>query len=422
VSGKDGLKTLIGRHASSTPTRVGRVFVVVLASAALQLVTQTLLVRSLSKTEVGLISLLLGALPILSTISLVGQGAATVRFLSRSEAGAYDTAAHLRKVLALVLPLGLVLALLGAGYYQLGGGLALVLIALVVSQNIATVLGSAMRAEHRYEIAMVAVRMPAMAAAVALVVLRLSDALTYTSALAVLAAAFLASAVLLSALGFRKLGAGDRRVPGFVMREGVFLLGLDLSFAIMVSLDKLIVGKMMTYADLAVFASVFAVMRGFDFIFYSISHVLMPRVNVVRRLALSRYNLLIGVVATAVSAVYLTIGDDVVRFLYKGEYDAGSVLILPFVLSGIAKLFYSVPSSVIGGRLPRRALKQFLWSNLAAVAAQVVLCVVMIRTMGLVGAALATAIAWFLRLAGGYVIVARHREQLSEPPAAAGVD
>jgi O-antigen/teichoic acid export membrane protein len=184
----------------------------------------------------------------------------------------------------------------------------------------------------------------------------------------------------------------------------------------MVSIDKLIIGKMMTYADLAVFASVFAVMRGFDFLFYSISHVLMPRVNVVRRLELRKYNLLIAALAAVVLAGYLILGDEVVHLLYKGRYDEGSYLILPFALSGVAKLFYSVPSSVIGGRLSRPALKRFLWFNLFAVAVNVVLAIALIGAMGLAGAAVATAIAWTLRLAGGYIIMWRHRAELERPP------
>ncbi len=62
--------------------------------------------------------------------------------------------------------------------------------------------------------------------------------------------------------------------------------------------------------------------------------------------------------------------------------------------------------------MPRPALKQFLWFNLAAVAMNVVLDIIMIRAMGLMGAAIATAIAWGLRLAGGYIILARHRSLL----------
>jgi O-antigen/teichoic acid export membrane protein len=130
-------QTLLATHASSTPTRVGRVLGVVLLGAGLQIVTQMLLARTLPKTQVGLISLLLGALPILTTLSMAGQGASAVRFLSRSARGTYDTAAHVRRILALVLPLGAVAALAGAGFYGLGWGLALVLVALVVSQNTA---------------------------------------------------------------------------------------------------------------------------------------------------------------------------------------------------------------------------------------------------------------------------------------------
>ena len=407
------LQTLLARHASSTPTRAGRVFVVVLLGAGLQLVTQALLARSLPKTQVGLISLLLGALPILSTFSMAGQGASAVRFLSKTERGVYDTAAHVRRVLALVLPLGVLAALACAGFYGLGWGLAVVLVALVASQNTAVTVSSVMRAEHRYELAMTAVRLPAMAVAVLLVALRLFGALTYTAAVATLGVGFLLSGLLLAVRGTRTVGMGGKPVPRSVVREGVLLLGLNLSFAVMVSVDKLIIGRMLPYAHLAVYASIFAVMRGFDFLFYSISYVLMPRVNVLQKLELRKYNVLIAGLAGAVTVAYLLLGDDVVRVLYAGHYDEGARLILPFALSGIAKLFYSVPSSVIGGRLPRPALKQFLWFNLAGVVVNIVLDIIMIRAMGLMGAAIATAIAWGLRLAGGYVIIARNRPLLA---------
>ncbi len=415
MRGSNRLQTLLARHASSTPTRVGRVFSVVLLGAALQLVTQTLLARSLSKTEVGLISLLLGALPILSTLSMAGQGASVVRFLSKSERGAFDTPAHVRRVLAIVLPLGIVASFAGAGFYGLGWALAFVLLALVLSQNVATTVGSVMRAEHRYELAMTAVRLPTIVSGVVLLALRFADALTYTTALVTLAVAFALSGLLLMALRPGAAREGAAPVPRSVVREGVFLLGLDLSFALMVSVDKLVIGKMMPYADLAVYASIFAVMRGFDFLFYSISFVLMPRVNVIRKLELRRYNLLIGALAALVTTAYLLAGKSIVSFLYAGRYDEGAYLILPFALSGIAKLFYSVPSSVIGGRLPRPALKQFMWLNLAGVVVSIALDIVMIRAMGLMGVAIATAIAWGLRLAGGYVIVARHRSHLEKP-------
>ena len=39
----------------------------------------------------------------------------------------------------------------------------------------------------------------------------------------------------------------------------------------------------------------------------------------------------------------------------------------------------------------------------------------MIKAMGLMGAAIATAVAWGLRLAGGYAILARNRSHLSAP-------
>ena len=141
----------------------------------------------------------------------------------------------------------------------------------------------------------------------------------------------------------------------------------------------------------------------------------MPRVNVVGRLDLRALNAPVLALAAGVAALYLLFGRQVTHLLYAGHYDGGAYLIAPFVLSGVAKLFYSVPSSIIGGRLPRAALRQFLWFSVAALFVHIALEVAFIRAMGLLGAALATALAWGIRLVGAYVVVACHRRHLTAP-------
>jgi O-antigen/teichoic acid export membrane protein len=406
------LRSSVLPESRSAQTRVGRVLAIVLVSAALQVIMQMLLARNLSKSEVGLFSLLLGALPVLSTISMLGQDASIVRFLTRSGEISYDVRGHVGRVLRLVIPLGFAAGVVGAWFYGLGVGLGITLIAIIVSQNAVTVLSSVLRAAHRYELAMLGARLPTIVAPLVLLVLRLTDSMNHQTTAMALALAYVASAVVVGMRSTRSIERGSERVPRSVVGEGFFFFGLGVSFSFMIAIDKLIIGKMMTFEDLALYASVFAIMRGFDFLFYSMNFVLMPRVNTVKNLRLRRLNLSIAGLAVAVSAVYLIFGDEILNLLYRGLYNDGTYLILPFVLSGIAKLFYAVPSSVIGGRLPRRALVQFMWFNLVGMGANLVLDIILIRLMGLAGAAVATAIAWALRLAGGYVLMALNREHL----------
>jgi O-antigen/teichoic acid export membrane protein len=396
----------------TTPRRVARVFALVLAGAVLQLLVQTVFARALPREHVGLISLVLGALPILSTLTILGQDSSIVRFFSRDAAGRYDVRRYVVRVLALSAPAGALAGLAAALYYDLPPLAAAAAIALVASQNAVTILTSVARAAHRYERAMLGTRLPFAMAAVALVVLRALDALTLASGLWTLIGAFALAVMSFAATAQRDLRTGDEKVPRSVVVEGLLFFGLSLSFSVMTAADKLVIGRMMELEDLAVYATIYAVMRGFDFLFYSISYVLMPRVNTLGRVPLRRLNLWITGVAALVAAVYLTIGDEVVHLLYAGRYDAGVYLILPFALSGVLKLFYSVPSSVIGGRLPRAALRAFLWFNLGGMVLNVVLDIVLISVMGLLGAAVATAIAWAVRLTGGYLIILRHRKRL----------
>jgi O-antigen/teichoic acid export membrane protein len=390
---------------------------IVVLGAAFQLLAQTALARSLPKSEVGVIALILGALPLLSTLSLFGQDAATVRFLSRPGGLAFDARSHVKRVLLIVLPLGAVAGAAGAAYYGLAGAAAAAIVVLVVSQNALLVATSVPRARHEYERAMTGRWLPLVTIGIVYAVLFASGSLTYGAALATMILSFGGAAVLYTLWQLRADEPGSERVPAGVMREGLFLFGITVSFSVMVSVDKMVIGKMLPYADLAVYAVVFSIMKAFDFVFYSLAYVLMPRVNIWERVNLRRLNTGIAGVAVVLTAGYLLFGDDVVRFLFGGRYDAGIVLIGPFVLAGILKLFYSVPSSVIGGRLPRKALKGFLWFSLGAIVLNVALDIVFISLWGLVGAAIATAIAWAFRLIGGYVIIAINREHLGAPNA-----
>lgn len=404
----DARLNLVSALVNTTSTRVGRVFAIVLASAVLQVVGQTALARTLSKDDVGIVSLLMGALPLLSALSLLGQDSSSVRFLTRSDASEFDARRHLRNVLLFVLPLGVVVALVAVRFYSLAGLAAAAAIALVVSQNTVTMTTSALRARHRYELAMTGARTPVMVTAVGLALVALAGALTLDRALWIVILGYIGTAAIFAVHAARVVPAGVRRVPRSVIQNGFFFLGISVSLSVMVAMDKLVIGRMLPMSELAVYATIFSVMRGFDFIFYSLSYVLLPRVNVLGSIPMKRLNLAIAAIAVVVTILYLTLGRQVVHLLFVGRYDAGFYLIAPFALSGVLKLFYSVPSSVIGARLPRKALREFLVFNLAGIGLNVALDIVLIASMGLLGAALATAISWAIRLLGGYMVLARH--------------
>lgn len=403
--------------SSPTHLRIGGVFGILVAGAALALVMQALLARALPKPDVGLISLLIGSLPLLSALSLLGQDSSTVRFLSRVDAAAWDTGAHVRRVLCLVLPLGLVAAIAGSWIYSLPALAAVGLVALVLSHNAITITTSVLRASHRYELAAATTRLPSILAALTLGALYLVGAVTLPAAICVLIACYAGTALWTLVLARFPSGSPGRRVPREVFHNGFFLFGISISLSIMIALDKLIIAKMMTYADLAIYATVFAIMKGFDFLFYAIAYVMMPHVNTMTSVRLTRVNRPIAALAVVVALAYLLAGRGAVHLLFAGRYDAGTYLILPFVAAGVMKLFYAIPSSIVGARLPSSSLRPFLWFSLLSIAVNVGLDIALIRLWGLMGAAVATAIAWSIRLGGSYWIVLTNREHLAKPPA-----
>ncbi len=397
---------------SGAHTRIGNVFTVIVAGALLQVLTQTVLARGLPKPEVGLISLIIGALPLVSTLSLLGQDSSIVRHLSRGDASRYCLSAHARRVVIIVMALGVLLAVVGGIYYALAGVALAAMVVLVASQNAVTVVTAFQRAAHRYESAILGTRLPIIGAAVALTIAYRTETLTQGSALWILLVSYAVSAIVLLARRPFPGGVaseGAEPVPGRVFREGFLFLGLSVSLSVMVSMDRLVITKLMTLTDLAVYSTIFSITKGFDFLFYAIGYVLMPVLSRAEKVDLRRPALAIGGLAVLAAAGYLLFGERVVHLLFDGRYDAGTYLIPAFVLSGVLKLFYSIPSSFIGGRAPIRAVKQFMVVNLGTMLLNVALDIVLIIRMGLLGAAIATAVAWGLRLIGGIIIMHIHK-------------
>ncbi|MCD4690916.1 oligosaccharide flippase family protein [bacterium] len=419
------LRDRLGR--AGMHVRVGNVFAVIVAGALLQVLIQIVIARGLPVADVGLISLILGALPLFSTLTLLGQDASIVRHFSKADAELYDLNAHARKVLGLVVPLGAAVGLAGGLYYGFPVLALAVIITLVAAQNVVLILTALLRARHRYERAIVARHLPIIGSALLLAWLFWSGTLRLESTLVSLLVAYAVSAVVTAAMRRRPspAGASDvalKPVDRAVIREGLLFLGVGVSFSVMVSVDKLVISKIMGLPELAVYSTVFSTTRAFDFLFYAISFVLMPTLGRVNAVSLRKPVLAISAVAVAVTTGYLLFGEDLVHLLFAGRYDAGSYLIPAFVLSGMLKLFYSIPSSYIGGRAPTRAVRQFMVLNLGTMVLNVALDIVFVIRMGLLGAAIATAIAWGLRLLGGLIIMQLHRgstldEPLTEPSA-----
>ncbi len=394
--------------------RVGNVFAVIVVGALLQVLTQTVLARGLTKEDVGLISLILGALPLFSTLTLLGQDTSIVRYLSRDGRAEYDLTGHARRVLMIVVPLGAALGLVGGLFYALPRLPLATIITLVATQNVVLVLTAFLRARHRYEAAIMLRHLPVIGSAAALAVLFATGTLSLTTALVALLAAYAVSAVVTVALPWNRspesaLSTPAARVPTRVIREGLLFLGLGVSLSVMVSIDRLVISRLMTLSDLAVYSTIFATTKGFDFLFYAVGYVLMPAIGRGGNMSLRKPALVVGGVTALAVVGYLLLGDELVHLLFSGRYDEGTYLIPAFVLSGALKLFYSIPSSYISGGAPTRAVRQFMVTNLLTMALNVVLDIVFVLRMGLIGAALATAIAWALRLIAGLIIMQMHK-------------
>ena len=102
---------------------------------------------------------------------------------------------------------------------------------------------------------------------------------------------------------------------------------------------------------------------------------------------------------TAVGVVgYLLLGPWLLGLLYEGRFDEMASLIPILCLAGVAKALYSVPSSLLGGRLKRAALREFSIWNVVLLVAAIGVSAYLGIAYGPLGVAWGTVIAWLGRL------------------------
>ena len=99
--------------------------------------------------------------------------------------------------------------------------------------------------------------------------------------------------------------------------------------------------------------------------------------------------------------------------LYRGKYNSGASLLRLLAVVGVLRLFYSLFSSWIIGRLENKALHYHLGVTVITMVLYMIVLYVFIGKFGVYGVGLALLILFSTRVIGSYFIVNKFQKSLA---------
>ena len=321
------------------------------------------------REKAGRYVLLLTVIQVLALLIPLGHEKLFRRYFANYDIADHAWRAHLKGVLFRGLPL-LVLTLAACAWFYRMNAFEIAFTALAVTASASCLLlGAVLQVRERFARAALAVGgqrivfVLSVAVALFLIGRGRSDAFRLVACQAALPAGF-ALLLVLSIVWTRRLAAeGVRPIPGEHRKESRFFLATTVSLLVYGFTDRLLVPALLGEAELARYFAVVNPFLVFDMAAMALGGVLVVRAARTE-VAAATYAWRLAAVAAGGYALCLLVCEPLVHFLYQGRYDDAAYLIPLVGLTKSLNLVLVVPTSLLGGRLGRKALGFFARTNL----------------------------------------------------------
>ena len=375
---------------------ISRVFIIIASIACLQVLGTIILARTLIKPEMGLYRLIITLVELGALVSLLGIDHAFVRFFS-SPATAfqqYDWKGFLKKSAPVGIGLAIIFTAGVSIIYRFNLFITLAIIIILIGLALLFLFAAILRAEKKYALSVFLARNNSLVFFLLLTILYFANKLSFTNVVLFYMLSVLCGNFIIIPYCLKYLTNGTKPIPNSVLKNGLYYFGISISIMLMIYTGPLLIGKMLSYKDLAIYAVIASIMRLFEFTQDSAYYVLAPHLNSKRDIRVKKIFLGLLGVSIIIAFFYILFGKIIVHFFFKGLYDQGYCLLPFFVGIGIVRTLHVLPNSIIGGRSMEETLRNQFYITLAAAIINMGLTYVFIRQWSLRGAASANLIAW----------------------------
>lgn len=209
--------------------------------------------------------------------------------------------------------------------------------------------------------------------------------------------------------------------PKTMLHEGLSAVGLQFAVSIFFQVDRLVIARTMTIADLATYAVVAALAASpFRMLQVGVGYTLLPRLRASASreaiLKLLRREARLVAVITAVAALaVLFISPWLEHQFLHGRYPISNALLYAVILVGFVRVWNGFAGSTVSALGTARQLAHFNLCGWGALAIGVAAAVVLAGHSGLVGIVYGLGIGWLLLALAGTLIGSRAIRNWSPP-------
>ena len=388
---------------------ISRVFIIIASIALLQIFGTIILARQLNKEDMGLYRLILTIAELGSLVSIMGIDHSFVRFFSTPGVSfeKYNWSRFLsRFFLASIVIISLVslAARIVYGFSLLIISCVFLILVMLTSIFIFT---SLLRAIHKYELAIFLSRINFIIFFGGLASLYVFKGISLKNALICYTLSAILANFIVIYYCSKNLSVGKLPIPWGVLKTGLYYFGQGVSILLIIQTGYLLIGKMLTYKDLAVYAVIASVMRLFEFVQDSSYYVLAPHLNKNSGSPLKTVFIKTLFAGLGLALVYLLFARQIIHLLFKGLYDDGAYLVPLFVGAGFIRTLNILPASILGGRGSEYVLRNQFYVMLFAAIFNIFLTYFFIQKWALLGAASASLITWCIVFAASLLVTKR---------------
>lgn len=385
---------------------VASVFLITSTAAGAMFVAQLLLAWNLTKESMGTFKLL---------IVIVSTG--FVRFLGRRGVGNYNWRDGCVFVLLISFVVSAFLCIAAGSFYHLPTNMVLFAFILTVCTVGINLYSAVLLSCQRYVLSTLLKESYRVLFLLFVLMLLSASGLFLNPVFAVLAIAYSLGFLLSLVISLSRIPVGEKPIPKGAYVDGLFFLLLNLVLISLMSLDSLVIAKVLPRRELGVYGVVQILMRGFDFAFFSLSRVLISHYSSSRVTGGYKTLSYIVLIASVMLIGYLLLGEKLLNYLFKGRYDEGAYLIPLFTVAGVIRIIYTFPLSIVSAKGGRRDMGRLTLAGLIASGAMALSSYFLVTTLGLSGGVISAIVGWSsLTIAAFFImwrvkIVEREREK-----------
>jgi O-antigen/teichoic acid export membrane protein len=395
---------------------ISKVFLIISSVACLQIISTILLARHFNKSEMGLYRLILTIVELGTMVSLFGSDYSLVRFFSKEETAfhAYDWMSFVKKIFIVSLVLIAVCTAFGTILYGFDTW-AIITLPILMSLLASIFLFSALlRAQRKYTLAIFFNRCNFAIFFLFIITLYFLRSLTLSAAFSsFIIAASIANGILIYYCK-KHIPAGDKKIPLAVFKNSFPYFGLGVTILLILQTGPLLIGKILSYRELAIYVVIASLMRIFEFSQDASYYVLVPYMNAKDTIPMKKLFLGVLAMGIAISLFYAFSGTFIINLCFRGLYNEGKYLLPYFIAIGLIRTLYILPASFIGGRSSEATLRHLFYITAIASLLNLLLSYFFILKWQLRGAAWAQIVTWSFVVIASWCMIRRYSDKTSE--------